>query len=202
MSESEMKAELERLRAENAQLKNKNTGEILDADIAFNAVDYTWADRVESPDQLASNTADFQNALTHELGHVIGLDHSCYAPADGQTRLLDNTGSPDLDCYSNPALPTSIAESTMYPSVSLRDTTRRDLSTDDQQGVCEIYPYAHETCPISEDYAPEDHKFGGCTTLPGGPRDDHTSTSTGTIALATVAAALLSLLNRRSRKRI
>jgi hypothetical protein len=28
MSESEMKAELERLRAENAQLKNKNTGNL------------------------------------------------------------------------------------------------------------------------------------------------------------------------------
>jgi hypothetical protein len=174
--------------------KNKNTGEILDADIAFNAVDYTWGDIVGMPQLVAGDTVDFQNALTHELGHVIGLDHSCYAPADLQGRLLDNTGSPALDCYNNPSLPASIADSTMYPSVSLRDTARRDLAPDDEQGVCEIYPYVHAECP-----APTRVETGGCSTLAPGPIGDR-ATSLGTLATAALAGGLLAWMVRRRKQ--
>lgn len=162
--------------------KNKNTGEILDADIAFNAVDYTWGDEVGLPQLDTGNTVDFQNALTHELGHVAGLDHSCYAPSDNQPRQLDNTGSPELDCYNNLSLPAAIAGSTMYPSVSLSDTERRDLAPDDQQGICDIYPYsAGDGC--------------GCGTL--GRR-----LPSGFAGVASVLAGLLALVVRRRAKRV
>lgn len=127
--------------------KNSRTGEILDTDIELNAVNYAWADLQASPELADGQAADFQNALTHELGHVIGLDHDCYTASDGQPRLPDNTGAPELDCYGNPDLPASIAQATMYPSVSLSDTQRRVLSADDRQGACDIYPYVGDYCP-------------------------------------------------------
>lgn len=176
-------------------VKNKNTGEILDADTVFNAVDYTWADIVPAPDPMPPDTPDFQNAITHELGHVIGLAHSCYAAADKQGRLLDNTGAPELDCYDNPELPDAIKESTMYPSVSLPDTSRRDLGEDDIQGVCDIYPYSHASC----DAVPQLNKGGGCATLGQATAVARSFPAAAAAALATI---LLGLLYRRKRDRI
>ena len=144
--------------------KNAQTGEILDADIEINAVNYTWGDLVTQPTLASSTTMDFQYALTHELGHVIGLDHSC---CDGsEARLNDNTGAPQLDCYKDQTLPTSVTQAIMYPSVDLTGakTKQRDLSPDDQQGDCDIYPHTHDACPALP--AP-----GGCSvataTSPG-----------------------------------
>jgi MYXO-CTERM domain-containing protein len=136
--------------------KKVKSGEILDADVEFNAVNYAWGDLALHPELATGSTADFQNALTHEIGHVLGLDHNCYTVNDGPTRLTDNTGMPTVDCYSNPDLPLTVAEATMYPSVALDDTARRVLTPDDELGVCEIYPHVHDTCP-----APPSE--GGCS---------------------------------------
>jgi len=157
--------------------KNKNTGEILDADIAINGVDFAWGDLVGAPEQAAGGAVDFQNMLTHELGHVLGLDHSC--SLYGQDRLLDNTGSLELDCGS-PELPQAIADSTMFPSVSLKDTARRSLEADDIQGICDIYTPPHGGgCAIAED------KGGLAKSIP-----------TATLVLA---IGLLALVYRRGR---
>jgi hypothetical protein len=172
--------------------KNKKTGEIVDADIAFNAVKYSWGDRTTLSDPDNGTVVDFQNALTHELGHVIGLDHPCYTD---EPRLLDNNGLPELDCYNNPTLPESIADSTMYPSISVKDMLRRDLSLDDQQGVCDIYPYVHATCPSST-------TDGGCASVP--TRNSGTNTNGRLLTCATVGlvSVLMALVCRRRTKRI
>jgi len=170
--------------------KNKNTGEILDADIEFNAVNYTWGDLVVQPALAISNTADFQNALTHELGHVLGLDHNCFTTNDGSPRGVDNTGAPEVDCYNNPELPDAVAQATMYPSVVLTDTERRSLSPDDEQGVCEIYPHAHEVCPSPSD--------GGCIVASGSPA----RMPWPDLFCAAVALFLVGFALRRSRERI
>src|SRR4029450_623884 len=50
----------------------RTTGEITDADIDFNGVDYTWT--TTDPPELV--LTDVQNTATHELGHVLGLAHT------------------------------------------------------------------------------------------------------------------------------
>lgn len=125
----------------------RNTGEILDTDLEFNATDYTWGDYQGHREQFESNTHDFQGALTHEFGHVIGLDHTCFSPgflADGTPlpRPVDNNGNPVPDCSSG-NLP-AVKGATMYVSVASpsAEVELRSLSPDDVQGACDIYPYA------------------------------------------------------------
>jgi hypothetical protein len=120
--------------------KQTSTGEIVDADMEINAVNYEWGDLVANP-ELAGTVVDFQNTVTHELGHVLGLAHPCLLPGDTSTPLLDNHGSPELEC-SNPAVPATVIDATMYPAVALDDVERRSLSPDDVQAVCDIYPAA------------------------------------------------------------
>lgn len=81
------------------------TGKIYDADIELNGVYYRF-DIVES---LPSTYTDIQNTLTHEIGHMIGLDHS-FDPS-----------------------------SAMYPTARRGEIKKRELSQDDINGVCEIY---------------------------------------------------------------
>ena len=171
--------------------KNVKTGEIVDTDIEFNAVDYTWGDLQGQPALALSTTADFQNALTHELGHVIGLDHNCFTTNDGQPLLNDNTGSPEVDCYNNPSLPDTVAVATMYPSVVLTDTERRTLSPDDELGVCDIYPHVHDVCPSPAD--------GGCSVVASGTTGAWLGLS---YTCAAIALAFLVLHRRRGRDKI
>ena len=129
--------------------KNATTGEIVDADIELNAVYFSWSDRLANPVMApTAPVADFQNTLTHELGHVVGLDHVCFSASDNHERLTDNTGAPEVDCYGSTPLPSSMTEATMYPSVELSDTSRRTLSPDDEQGVRDIYPRRQAACPV------------------------------------------------------
>jgi hypothetical protein len=125
--------------------KNNVTGEIVDADMELNAVNFTWADLVAQPELASRTNADFQNTVTHELGHVIGLAHPCYSANDGGGRLNDNSGIPELDC-TDANLPASVPETTMFPSASLGDVDRRTLSSDDAQAACDIYPGTRSAC--------------------------------------------------------
>jgi hypothetical protein len=168
--------------------KSKSTGEIVDADMELNAVRFTWADLVERPELPDGSTADFQNTLTHELGHVIGLAHPCYSSNDGPSRLLDNTGVPELDC-TDPNLPAAVLNTTMFPSVATSDTARRVLSPDDQQAACDIYPAASAMCLPT----PSSH---GCSTLPSAPQP--AGRAWLTILAGCLSAALLALALRRT----
>jgi hypothetical protein len=82
------------------------SGIILDADIVINAVDNRWT-IVEGD---CDGGYDLENALTHELGHLLGLDHE--------------TGRRDA---------------TMYPTMRACDTDKRELSDDDIAGVQTLY---------------------------------------------------------------
>ncbi len=84
-----------------------HSGRLLDADIEVNDArfHFTACDPGEC-------TVDFdlENTMTHELGHVLGLDHS------------------------------AAADATMYASAPRADLTKRDLAPDDVDGICAVYP--------------------------------------------------------------
>ena len=78
-------------------------GEIVHFDMEINAEDHDWSTNGES------NKQDLRNAITHEFGHAIGLDHS-----------------EDI-------------EATMAPDAVIGETNKRDLNADDLEGYQYIY---------------------------------------------------------------
>lgn len=81
-------------------------GRILDADIEFNGVNFVYT-TTGSPLNIRT---DVQNTAAHEIGHLLGLDH------------------------------TSVAEATMEARAPEGETRKRTLHSDDIEGVCAIEP--------------------------------------------------------------
>jgi hypothetical protein len=113
---------------------------ILDTDIELNGVNYTFttdpANATARPGTFS--IADLENTLTHELGHVQGLAHTCWDHITA-TPPLDDMGNPIPDC-NDPDLPPSITNTTMYPySITPGETSKRTLSDDDVRAICEIF---------------------------------------------------------------
>jgi hypothetical protein len=113
----------------------QDSGTILDADVEVNTSRAMWGDRVAGA--AALKVVDLQNTLTHEFGHLLGLDHNCSFP--GNLPAIDDKGAPVPDCaHALPPLP----EATMYPAGPTDDVERRTLAADDVAGVCGVYPVA------------------------------------------------------------
>jgi hypothetical protein len=130
---------------------SKACGQIVEADVEVNAdqsgpgAGFMWAD-LDVTD--VGGRHDLQNALTHEMGHFIGLDHTCALygayPLDKNHRPIvpvDNLGQPVPSCddvsYPEPDMNMT---PTMYPSARPGDLDKRTLSDDDRAGLCAIYP--------------------------------------------------------------
>lgn len=128
----------------------KPDGHIVDADIEINATDPgtsggpTWAnlDPGATPDighGLSVN--DLQNTLTHEFGHFVGLDHSCYNGGFDvrgfHDRPVDDRGQPVPDCGFES--PESVKSTVMYDSAESGETKKRVLSSDEVSAMCTIY---------------------------------------------------------------
>ena len=78
--------------------------------------------------------------MTHEMGHVIGLVHTCYLEPPPP---IDNKGQPIPDCAD--ATP-DIRATTMFPSADANDIEKRTLEADDKQGLCDLYAPAQDGC--------------------------------------------------------
>lgn len=79
-------------------------GSIIDADVLFNGRDYGFTTSGQS------GRFDIQDVATHELGHLLGLDHS------------------------------GVVGASMYPYVDPRVILHRSLSLDDAHGLRAMYP--------------------------------------------------------------
>ncbi|HTA19015.1 MAG TPA: hypothetical protein VK989_06965 [Polyangia bacterium] len=168
-----------------------STGKIKDADIEINAQGFSWADLVTDP-ALVGSSQDLQNALTHEMGHLIGLDHTCYIAGSVTTPPIDNSGQPIPDCDDA----TETVRETTMAAVALRgDVGKRMLKADDIAGVCDIYPVAMNpmTCP-AKDVAPP--TMEACRCDAGGARGRSTGLAAGLLALAALVRR-----RRESRRR-
>ena len=166
---------------------NTMTGQIYDSDLEVNLVNPQWADVVENPNLGAD--MDLQNALTHELGHLIGLDHTCFDLLTSATgvRPDDNNRQPVPDCAT--ASP-DVQATTMFPSANPGDIQKRTLAPDDQNAVCTIYSASNPPPP------PDADVNGGCAQCATAGRP---SGAGGFAPLAALGAARL--LARRRRRR-
>lgn len=125
------------------------TGQLFDSDIELNDEHFTFvlADQGCTP---RSGVTDLQNTLTHEAGHMLGLDHPPNRP--------------------------EFAEATMFASAPPCETDKRSLARDDIEGLCRIYPAGKVNDQCYPPDAPSfivvstDPDLGGCSAIGGRPR--------------------------------
>ena len=92
---------------------------------------------------------DVGNIVTHEAGHMLGLDHTCSYPAPHDSCPSANASDPNAP--------------TMNPEVLPGETGKRTLAPDDVNGVCTVYPLGAATATCSS-VTPPAAKSGGCST--------------------------------------
>ena len=127
---------------------NTQTGALIDADIEMNGEHFTFV-RADATCDQDTKVMDLRNTLTHEVGHLIGLEHPPSTPA-----------------YS---------EATMFASAPSCEIKKRTLAQDDIDGVCFIYPSGQPTQACFEvgspsfEVADADEGFG-CRAATGDSR--------------------------------
>ena len=118
-------------------------GEIIDADIELNGVDFAISiNGITLGTQ--SCLAELSNTLTHEIGHLLGLEHSCRAPTDPPRVDGDGNDVPLCTQTSDP----EITEATMYNFQDCGEVKKATLEADDIDAICAVYPESDDpgTC--------------------------------------------------------
>ena len=115
-------------------------GHIVDADVRVNAVDNVFVnDDTGFVPANGDTVMDLQNAVTHELGHLLGLGHTCWAPFSDLEQPIDDQGVGVPYCAGAPNYVKLTVMFAMIDGLGI-ETTKRHLSPDDIRAVCEIYP--------------------------------------------------------------
>jgi hypothetical protein len=157
-------------------------GALVDADIEINGVDFAISDAGVTGSTIPCH-AELQNTLTHELGHLHGLEHTCLAPGDPPR--TDDKGNAVPAC--GPSNPPAITDAVMYPFQDCGETKKEMLTPDDSNAICTIYPVAKDPKTCAHVGAP-----GGCC---GAGRD-----ARGSLVLAGLVGVLLRVRSRRRLK--
>jgi hypothetical protein len=137
-----------------------DSGQILDADVELFAWDgsngkyLSCADPATAPSCTGNSgtgcwAVDIVSVMTHESGHVLGLDHVC----------TPEFGTAFTQCNKDGTI-----KPIMSPQVG--NVAQRTLTPDDVNGVCGIYPKAAATahCPAVEQPG---SSHGGCSSAGG-----------------------------------
>jgi hypothetical protein len=168
-------------------------GTILDADIELNDLNFTFAILpTTAPENPGRPFADLENTLTHELGHLQGLDHTCKDSAT-PPQEVDENGNPPPDCTKLFLLPPDqqqkITTATMYNFAKPGETVKRSPEADDVAGIAAIYPPSASPGSCRRTNL-NDYKSGGCAIgAPGTPRS--------LAGIAILLSALVALVARR-----
>jgi hypothetical protein len=158
-------------------------GEIVDADIELNGEEFSISENGETMGDAAC-LADLANTLTHEMGHVMGFDHTCRVPAD--PLKVDDQGN-EVPLCSDAADDPAITEPTMFNFQDCGETKKQSPADDDINAVCSVYPQDDDP-GVCEPIGVE----GGCCSSGGGD-----AALLGPLLLT----ALLAAAGRRGRKR-
>lgn len=164
-------------------------GEIMDADIELNGADRfsISADGTsEGPSERC--LSDLANTFTHEIGHLLGLDHTCRFPSEAPPYRRDHNGDEVPICSST--LPDEILETTMYPSQVCGETKKSTVEPDDIEALCAVYAQAEDPGRCAPVELPR--KRSWCTVAPAGSE----GRPGATLALLACAVALLWRLRR------
>jgi len=151
------------------------SGEIFDADIEINAAGFhfTTVDGPRCTKDVRENciAMDLQNTMVHEIGHLIGLDHS-----------------PRKDAV-------------MYANAASGETIKRQLSSDDEKALCTIYPVGGETRTCGGVHGSNDCAAGKRQQSSEGLMCGSQAGSSGAASLWAGALALLGLAHLAWRRR-
>jgi hypothetical protein len=180
----------------------RGDGHIVDTDMEINGVTKAWRwmnldPGVRIPDDPHGIEAvfDLQNALTHEFGHLIGLDHTCFVfdPGNPKVRPKDDMGKDVPDCDGAPG---DVQTTVMFNKAPPGETSKRTLAPDDTRAVCEIYAASnpHEACLL-------DQPNTGCAIVAPAPRRPSRGAPVLALTFAGAAAVVAAGLRRRARRR-
>lgn len=140
---------------------DERDGEIVDADIELNNVTFRLTVNGQGGGNAACD-ADVANTLVHELGHLLGLEHTCRGAGDPER--VDHTGAPVPLCSAT--IDPVITEATMYPFQQCGETKKATLEPDDVQAICGSHPAADDPGACE----PPDELGGGCCGASSDPR--------------------------------
>lgn len=156
-------------------------GALVDVDIELNGEEFAISDKGVTLG-VAGCKAELANTLTHELGHMLGIEHPCLAIGDPPR--VDDQGRPVQACSSVMNDP-SITESTMFNFQDCEETKKATLEAEDVAAICGIYPRAEDPGSCE----PVDLTPGGCCSATNHP-----------VPAALLGGAVVLLLGRRRRR--
>jgi len=173
--------------------KSDRDGAIIDADIEINGVNFDIAENCRQGEPPVPSTcqsqhtggvngrSELQNTLTHELGHLHGLEHPCLA--SGDPARVDDQGNPVPSCGNASA---ASQATTMFNFQDAGETKKETLEADDINAICKVYPLANDpgTCA-----AVGATSSGCCSVASPGERSD--------LSLLLAGATVLTVLRRR-----